>query len=160
RSTAFPPTIDSYVVSVEGGPERKLPLFEAKEAYLAPTASKTAEQAQLSNGLVAFVRGPGTWYRRGYRGSSNDEIWIGNTDGTSQKRLTTLDGKDGSPMWSSDARTLFYVSENGSRPGCANIVYQEIDSSSAPRRVTDHEEDTVRRARISGNGEWIVYECG
>ena len=27
-------------------------------------------------------------------------------------------------------------------------------------RITDHEEDTVRRARMSANGEWIVYECG
>jgi tricorn protease len=26
--------------------------------------------------------------------------------------------------------------------------------------LTHHEEDTVRRARISRNGQWIVYECG
>src|SRR5207249_1718784 len=32
RSTAFPPSIDSYTVPVEGGPVRKLPLFEGKEA--------------------------------------------------------------------------------------------------------------------------------
>ncbi len=28
------------------------------------------------------------------------------------------------------------------------------------KRLTTHADDTVRRARISGNGEWIVYECG
>ena len=33
-------------------------------------------------------------------------------------------------------------------------------SSASPVRLTEHEDDTVRRARISGNGEWIVYECG
>jgi tricorn protease len=149
RSTAFPPTMDSYTVSIDGGPERKLPLFEGKEAHFAPTG-----------GLIAYVRGPGTWYRRGYRGSSNDELWISNAEGTSQKRLTTFDGQDGAPMWSPDGRTLYYVSENGSRLGCANIVYQSLDSTSARYRLTNHEEDTVRRARISGNGEWIVYECG
>src|SRR5262245_51807944 len=101
RSTAFPPTIDSYTVSAEGGPERKLPLFEGKEAHVAPTG-----------GQVAYVRGPGTWYRRGYRGSSNDDIWVGNLDGTSQKRVSTFDGQDSSPMWSPDGRTLYYVSEN------------------------------------------------
>ena len=37
---------------------------------------------------------------------------------------------------------------------------QEIGSGSQPRRLTEHEEDTVRRARMSGNGEWVVYECG
>jgi tricorn protease len=26
--------------------------------------------------------------------------------------------------------------------------------------ITKHREESVRRARISGNGEWIVYECG
>jgi glycerate kinase len=26
--------------------------------------------------------------------------------------------------------------------------------------VTCHTEDGVRKARVSGNGEWIVYECG
>ena len=30
---------------------------------------------------VAYVRGPGTWYRKGYRGSSNDDLWLANADG-------------------------------------------------------------------------------
>ena len=29
-----------------------------------------------------------------------------------------------------------------------------------PRAVTSHKDDAVRRAKISANGEWIVYECG
>ena len=28
------------------------------------------------------------------------------------------------------------------------------------QRLTFHADDAVRRARISHNGEWIVYECG
>jgi tricorn protease len=104
------------------------------------------------------------WYRRGYRGSSNDEIWLATADGTVQKRLTDFSGPDGSPMWSPDGQTLYYVTERGSPRGCANIVAQPL----GPRlraegecwRLTHHEEDTVRRARISRNGQWIVYECG
>ena len=30
----------------------------------------------------------------------------------------------------------------------------------AIRKITNHADDTVRRARISKNGEWIVYEHG
>jgi len=152
RSTAYPPSLDSYTVAVEGGPERRLPLFEGKEAHFGP------------GGLVAFVRGPGTWYRRGYRGSSNDDIWIGRADGSAAKQLTRFDGQDGSPMWSPDGRKLYYVTEQGSKTGCANIVVQNLGPGSVPegpiRRLTAHDDDTVRRARISGNGEWIVYECG
>jgi tricorn protease len=153
RSSAFPPNMECYTVPVEGGPERKLPLFEGKEAHFA-----------LNGNSIAFVRGPGTWYRRGYRGSSNDDIWISNVDGTSQKQLTTFDGQDTSPMWAPDGRRLYYVTEMGSKPGCANIVAQNLTSGLTAEggflRLTTHEEDTVRKARVSANGEWIVYECG
>jgi tricorn protease len=153
RSTDFPPSMDSYTVPVEGGPERKLPLFEGKEAHFAPVG-----------GAIAFVRGPGTWYRRGYRGSSNDDIWISTASGADQHRLTQFEGQDGSPMWSPDGKKLYYVSEIGSRHGCANVVVQNLNAQllpdGKPQRITQHEDDSVQKARISGNGEWIVYECG
>jgi tricorn protease len=153
RSPAYPSNTECYVVPVEGGAEHKLPLFEAKEAHYAPTGN-----------LVAFVRGPGTWYRRGYRGSSNDDIWIGTSDGKNPKRITDFDGQDSYPMFSPDAGKLYYVTENGSRTGCGNIVCQNLAPDGIPvgsiKRLTAHDDDTVRRARISANGEWIVYECG
>ncbi len=153
RSTAFPRNAETFTVPVEGGAERKLPLFEGKEAHFAPNGK-----------AIAFVRGPGTWYRRGYRGSSNDDIWISTVDGTSQKALTVFEGQDGAPMWSPDGAKLYYVSENLSTRGCANLVCQDLSSDSTAvgplKRITKHEDDTVREARLSGNGEWIVYECG
>ncbi len=153
RSTAFPPSIDCFTVPAEGGPERRLQLFEGKEAHFAPGGTD-----------VAFVRGPGSWYRRGYRGSSNDDIWLAHADGTSAKQLTTFEGQDSSPMWAPDGQKLYYVTEMGSKPGCANIVAQNLapgfTAYGSITRVTTHEEDMVRRARISANGEWIVYECG
>ena len=153
RSTEFPSNMNCYTVPVEGGAERRLALFEAKEAHFAPGGT-----------AVAFVRGPGSWYRRGYRGSSNDEIWVANPDGTAQRPLTAFDGQDGSPMWSPDRRKLYYVTEQGSTRGCANVVCQNLTSdlnpTGPPQRVTAHEHDTVRNARVSASGEWIVYECG
>ncbi|MBN9518227.1 PD40 domain-containing protein [bacterium] len=150
RSTAYPYHAECYVVPFEGGQERKLTLFEGKEAHLAPVGGK-----------LAFVRGPGLWYRRGYRGSSNDEIWTANADGSSPRKFTSFDGQDGSPMWSPDGKTLYYVSEEGSPRGCANVVSRPADSTSgSPTRLTTHGDDTVRRARISANGEWVVYELG
>jgi len=150
RSTAYPFNTECYVVPADGGAERKLTLFEGKEAHLSPAGDK-----------LAFVRGPGLWYRRGYRGSSNDELWVANADGSGPRRFTTFDGQDGSPMWSPDGKTLYYVSEEGSPRGCANVVKRPTDSTSGtPTRLTTHADDTMRRARVSGNGEWIVYELG
>jgi tricorn protease len=153
RSPAYPSNAECFTVPVEGGAERKLALFEAKEAQFAP-----------SGGSVAFVRGPGSWSRRGYRGSSNDDIWVSRPDGANPIRVTTFDGQDSYPSFSPDGRKLYYVTEQGSKPGCANVVCVPLNSNGAPAgsptRVTTHDDDTVRRARVSGNGEWIVYECG
>ena len=154
RATAYPANAECFTVPVEGGAERKLNLFEAKEAYFAPTG-----------GAVAFVRGPGAWYRRGYRGSSNDDIWISAADGANPKPLTTFDGQDSYPMFSPDGRKVYYVTENGgSKDGCANVVCQTLAPDFTPvgplKRLTTHADDTVRRARVSAGGEWVVYECG
>jgi tricorn protease len=151
RGTGYPSSAEVYSVSIDGGRERRLPFAEAKEITFAATG-----------GRVAFTRGPGTWYRKGYRGSSNDDIWLANADGSSIRRLTDFNGLDRSPMWAPDGRRIYYVSELFGGP--ANIVCQEIDSAGAPTgkpiAVTHHQDDSVRLARISANGEWIVYECG
>lgn len=161
RANTFPSGQDCYLVPATGGAVRKLPLFEGKEAYLSPSGEQ-----------VAFVRGSGTWYRKGYRGSSNDDIWIAGIDGSSPRPLTDFAGQDTSPMWAPDGQAIYYVSEKLAQPGCANIVCQNLAPGfaaphhteplavGAPRAVTDHHDDSVRRARISANGDWIIYECG
>ena len=154
RNPGFPPSPELYSVPVDGGRESKLPFREAKDVSYAPGSS-----------AVAFVRGPGAWYRKSYRGSSNDDIWLSSPDGSAVKQLTTFNGQDISPMWSSDGKKLFYVSEALGNP--ANILQVDINAATSPpspvgaaKPLTKHTEDNVRRARISGNGEWIVYECG
>src|SRR5579885_1533598 len=147
RSTAFPPSYELYTVPVEGGMSRRISAAEGKEGVFSPTGDR-----------IAYVRGPGTWYRKGYRGSSNDDIWICNADGSNNRRVTSFNGQDGSPMWSPDGRFVYYVSECLGAP--ANIVRQDAEGRTQPQPITFHKEDAVRRARISGNGEWIVYECG
>jgi tricorn protease len=154
RGTSFPGGPELYSVPVEGGRESKLPFHEAKDASFSADGK-----------TVAFTRGPGTWYRRGYRGSSNDDLWLATTDGSAVRRATDFPGNDDSPMLSPDGKKLYYVSEVQGGP--ANIVYQELNTTTAPptpsgspRPLTQHKDDAVRKARLSGNGEWIVYECG
>src|ERR1051326_3347415 len=148
RSTEYPAFQEMYVISAEGGRERRLSANEGREGVFSPRGD-----------LIAYVRGPGTWYRKGYQGSSNDDIWICNADGTNNRQLTKNDRQDNSPMWSADGQTIYYVSEELGVP--ANIVKKPANNPAAkPQFVTMHKEDAVRRARISTNGEWIVYECG
>jgi len=153
RSTDYPGDLTLLSVPADGGAETKYTgFYEAKDVQFSPTGDR-----------AAFVRGQGLWSRRGYRGSSNDDIYLSKPDGTETKLLTTFDGNDTAPMWSADGKRLFYVTENGSPAKSANIVVQEVSGLAAvgsPHPVTKHTEDSVRRARISRNGEWVVYECG
>jgi tricorn protease len=152
RSPEFPLNYGLYTVAMGGGRAERIGSGEAREGAFSPRGDE-----------IAYVHGPGQWYRKGYRGSSNDDIWICKVDGSNHRRLTRFNGQDNSPMWSPDGRFLFFVSEMYGTP--ANIVRQEWDAKtgttqSSPQQLTFHKDEAVRRARISGNGEWIVYECG
>lgn len=145
RAVSFPEGFELFTVPAEGGKVRRLTAAEGKEGNFSPKGD-----------LLAYVRGPGAWYRKGYRGSSNDDIWIANADGSNNRRFTTFNGQDHSPMWL-DGGTLCYVSEHF---GTANVVKQALATGSKPVQLTSHTDESVRRARMSRNGEWVVYECG
>lgn len=153
RGTDYPSRIDLYSVAVTGGFAHRVSAYEGREGVFSPKGD-----------LIAYVRGPGSWYRKGYRGTSNDDIWICNADGSDNRLVTRFNGQDNAPMWSADGKSLYYVSESLGSP--ANIVRMELDMGTggltvaAPQPVTFHKEEGVRRARISGSGQWLVYECG
>jgi tricorn protease len=155
RTPEYPPREELYRVPVTGGREERITWTGGREGIYSPDGKE-----------IAYVRGPGTWYRKGYRGSSNDDIWICAADGKNHRQLTHFPGQDGYPSWSLDRKAVYYVSET--LGPVANIVRQEIGSGpgepltvrTEPRRVTFHKVDGVRRARLSRNGEWLVYECG
>src|SRR5438874_2682160 len=134
RGVDYPNSTEIYAVSVTGGRERRITGAEGKDAVFSPKGD-----------LIAYVRGPGTWYRKGYRGSSNDDIWVCNADGSNNRQITNFTGQDQSPMWSPDAQTIYYVSECHGTP--ANIVRQDAAGKTKPQQVTFHKDDSVRRAR-------------
>src|SRR5207253_2063728 len=115
RSVEFPQANEMYTVPATGGRVQRVTANEGRDGVFSPAGD-----------LIAYVRGPGTWYRKGYRGSSNDDIWICNADGSNNRRLTHFEGQDNSPMWAADGTALYYVSEICSGPGHANVVRQEV----------------------------------
>lgn len=147
RSMEYPASAELYSVPFEGGRVRRITVNEGREGVYSPRGDQ-----------IAYVRGPGLWYRKGYRGSANDDIWISDADGHDNRQLTKANCQDNSPMWSADGQYLYYVSEVMGTP--ANIVKQDANGRSMPQLMTFHKEDGVRKARISRDGEWIVYECG
>lgn len=150
RNIDLPGRVELFSVSIHGGPVKQISAFEGRDGVYSPKGDQ-----------IAYVRGPGLWYRKGYRGSSNDDIWICQADGSKNRQVTSHLGQDSYPMWSADGKFLFYVSDIASKlANLTKIAAGEADQPAIPQPVTHHQEDSVRRARISANGEFIVYECG
>jgi tricorn protease len=155
REIEMPGKVELFTIALDGGPAKRISVYEGREGSFSPKGD-----------MIAYVRGPGSWYRKGYNGSSNDDIWISNADGTNNRRITVHKGQDSHPIWAPDGKHLYYVSDTTG--GLANLVKLEIDgargdllsSKPAPKALTKHKDDFVRRARMSANGEAIVYECG
>jgi tricorn protease len=153
RNIDLPMRAELYSISINGGPEKQISAYEGRDGVYSPKADQ-----------IAYVRGPGQWYRKGYRGSANDDIWICNADGSKNRQITNHLGQDSYPMWAADGKHLYYVSDVSN--GTANLTKIVINSDAdaptvpVPQAVTQHKEDSVRRARICANGEVIVYECG
>src|SRR5204862_1937373 len=95
RGTSYPSTPEMYTVPVTGGQAKRASAFEGRDGVFSPGGD-----------MIAYVRGPDMRSRKFYRGSSNDDIWIANVDGTNNRRLTTHEGQDISPMWSSNGKAI------------------------------------------------------
>lgn len=155
RLADFPPRSELFLVPATGGNPRQVSAFEGREGAFSPSGKE-----------IVYARGPGTWYRKGYRGSANDDLWICHLDATNNRQLTSFRGQDSWPAWTPDGKHVYYVSEFFGTP--ANIVRQEIALTeknglvvrNPPQQVTFHKDEAVRKARLSANGEWLVYECG
>ena len=65
RAVTYPRTSTLYTVPVAGGSVHSVGIPEAKDGAISPKGDQ-----------IAYVRGQGTWFRKGYRGSSNDDIWL------------------------------------------------------------------------------------
>jgi len=147
RGLGYPGFSNLYLVSIDGGQPIRITFDEAKDGTIHP-----------SGNLIAYTRGPGAWFRKGYRGSSNDDVWVANLDGTGSNKITDFNGQDSSPMWGQNGNAIYYVSEVFGNP--PNIIRSENKTGAKPVKVTNHTSEGVRKARISANGAAIVYECG
>lgn len=134
-----------YVALLKGGTPYRLHDVEGTPVALAPDGKR-----------IAFVRRDSAWWRKGYKGSAQGDLWLG-TLGTKQfTRLTNTDTPDTMPLWSADGRTLYFVSE---RDGARNLYAMDI-ATKRVRPLTDFKGDGVRFPQINAKGTVITFEQG
>ncbi len=145
-----------YLLEVETGYVRRLTSDET--SLHSPTFSPDGR-------YIVFCRGGTSWWRKGYVGSANSEIWrlpisIDGDQITVGKaeRLTNYNGNDWWPMVSQDG-WLYFVSD---RKGAFNIWRMQfvgLKNGQEPKaeQITNH-ADRVLYLSMSRDGRFIVYE--
>jgi len=140
--------------------------------YIAPLDGSMPEPLGMDRGasgmikqdgsMIAFNRIGFRYWRKGYRGNNNTDIYVQNLTGDdhSIRQLTDLDLKnfrnhtqDGHPMWGEDGM-IYFMSE---RDGIFNI-WRISPNGGEPEQMTNHRKDGVQYPSISPDGTTIVYE--
>ena len=109
---------------------------------------------------IAFNRYGVRYWRKGYRGNSQADIWVQDVDGGEILQLTDADTQqfrshtqDVYPMWGADGM-IYFMSE---RDGLFNIWKVSPDGGE-PVQVTSHGSDGVQYPSMSPDGRTITYE--
>jgi len=110
--------------------------------------------------LLAFNRIGVRYWRKGYRGNRNADIWVQDMKTKKITQLTDMNLKDfrsqtqdAYPMWGSDGM-IYFATERG---GLYNI-WRISPSGGNPRKVSSHERDGIQFPSISPDGRTIAYE--
>lgn len=105
---------------------------------------------------VAYARGRADWARKGYRGSSNSDIWLADATkpGAAPRRLTTFAGNDMWPMFAPDGKSVYYTCD---ADGEGNI-WKVSTAGGKPTQVTKQRDGYVHYPCLSRNGKTMVWE--
>jgi Tol biopolymer transport system component len=150
---------DIFRVSVSGGTPMQVSADRyTNEFFSAPSPD--------GNTLAFSARGiaSGQWWRKGHSHIDESEIWLLRAfDGATgtYERVTEAGGaKELWPMWNSDGRNLFYVSDRtdpGNKSGAQNI-WSITPGRSNAKRVSNFSDGRVIWPSISYDGREIVFE--
>ena len=101
---------------------------------------------------LIMVRGQMRWWRRGYRGSANEDLWVWNRQSNSFCQLTTFDGADRQPAWDGTDAGVYFLSDRG---GTVNVWHQSLDGG-APEQISQLSVDDVRDLAVSRDGQVLA----
>ena len=132
--------------------------------FLLPVEERTAEaplfDAAGDNGslspdgkLLLFTREGAPWFRKGYKGSQDSQIWLYDLEAKFFKKILSPVGGALWPLWRTDGKGFFYV---GIHKGSLNLRERELNSEK-DRAITEFEDDSVVYPCISRDGSTIVF---
>jgi len=131
-----------FLVNLEGGFEKALPIVNGGFGVLSPDASKIV--------FTPVDREFRNWKR--YKGGRATDLWIYNIIQNTSEQITTFEGTDQIPTWSGD--NIFFASDRDLRLN----IWQYNTVTKETKQITRHTDFDVMWP--SGNGDRLVYENG
>ncbi len=131
-----------FLVNLEGGFEKALPIVNGGFGVLSPDASRIV--------FTPVDREFRNWKR--YKGGRATDLWIYNIKENSSEQITSFEGTDQIPTWSGD--NIFFASDRDLRLN----IWQYNTVTKETKQVTRHTDFDVMWP--SGNGDQLVYENG
>src|SRR5271170_4553726 len=142
---------DIFRVSSAGG----TPLEVSHERYLNEFESAPSPDGQTI-ALMARGLSSAQWWRNGHAHIDETEVWLKPVaESGKYQMLVKADAKHAWPMWSSDGKTLFYMSD---ATGAENIWAVPVASPESAKAVTHFKEGRVLWPSIGDGGKTIVFE--
>ena len=149
--------LDVYRVSTDGG----TPMPVAADRFTTEYFGVPAPAAGGPIAITARANASSQWWRKGHSHLDESEIWLvrdsapASRDVPAYQQITTGGAKDAWPMWSADARTLFFMSD---RSGAQNIWSVAAQPKAAAKAVTTFKDGRVLWPSISRDGKTIAFE--
>lgn len=135
-------------------------LFELAETGGMPVAltdddADTSYACYAPGGDVIYTRGSAEWYRKGYFGSANFELWHLNRSSNKNTQITNYKGNDGWPA-TADGKSVYFISERSGKTD----VYRTSISGGEPVQLTNASSAGAAFPSVSADGKTLVYEDG
>jgi len=102
---------------------------------------------------LMLTRGASRWWRTGYRGSANWNVWLRENASGRMIQLTDFDGTDFAPSWTAESNVVYFLSD---RVGVHNVWRKSVAGGDATQ-VTHAAGDRVRDFAVSADGGTLVY---
>lgn len=126
-----------YTVSVDGGRETQLLTICADEARINKKGDKI---------LFHDRKGYEDDWRKHHTSSITRDVWMYTKTDNSFKKLTDFNGEDRNPNWSSDEKSIFYLSEKN---GSFNIWKMDLADPSKQTQISKFTKNPVRFLSVS-----------
>jgi len=120
-----------------------------------------AEEVQVNKAGSQMVyidkKGGENYFRKHHTSSVTRDIWKYDTNADTHSVITTFEGEDRNPLYSTDEKSLYYLSEES---GNFNVFKLNIEDPSQKEQITKFESHPVRYLSMDNSGTLCFTQNG